>query len=188
MVNYCSKSGNYMSRISKQPIVIPAGVTVARNGEMITVTGTRGSLTRPFKDDISIEITPTEIQVSDTTHSIFTKALVGTYAAHLKNMIAGVTSGFEKKLILEGVGFKVAVNGNDIDMALGFSHPVKVAVPTGLTATAEKNLITISGVDKEIVGRFSAYLRSLKKPEPYKGKGMRYEKEIIRRKEGKRNA
>jgi large subunit ribosomal protein L6 len=177
-----------MSRISKQPITIPAGVTVTQSGKNITVTGTRGSLSRIFTDAVTIEIRDNEIQVSDTQKSIYTRALVGTYAAHLKNMIAGVTAGFEKKLILEGVGFKVAVNGSDIDMSLGFSHPVKVAIPAGITATAEKNLITLSGNDKEVVGSFAAYLRSLKKPEPYKGKGMRYEKEIIRRKEGKRNA
>lgn len=177
-----------MSRISKQPITIPTGVTVTRVNDMITVTGPKGSLTRPFKKDISIEISDSEIQVSDTTHSIFTKALVGTYASHLKNMIAGVVTAYEKKLILEGVGFKVAVNGNSVDMALGFSHPVKVEIPNGLTVTAEKNIISVSGIDKEAVGQFAAYLRSLKKPEPYKGKGMRYDTEIIRRKEGKKNA
>jgi large subunit ribosomal protein L6 len=177
-----------MSRISKQPIPIPAGVSVSRSADMITITGAKGSLTREFKKDIAIEITDSEIQVSDELHTIFTKALVGTYAAHIKNMITGVTSGYEKKLILEGVGFKVAVNGTDIDMSLGFSHPVKVATPSNLSVTAEKNLITVSGIDKDVVGQFAAYLRSLKKPEPYKGKGMRYEKEIIRRKEGKKNA
>ncbi len=103
-------------------------------------------------------------------------------------MFTGVTVGFTKKLILEGVGFKVAVNGNSVDMALGFSHPVKVEVPSGLVVTAEKNVITITGFNKDHVGQFAAKLRSLKKPEPYKGKGMRYEGEIIRRKEGKKNA
>jgi large subunit ribosomal protein L6 len=103
-------------------------------------------------------------------------------------MIAGVTTGYEKKLILEGVGFKSAVNGNKLDMALGFSHPVNVEIPAGITATAEKNVITISGIDKETVGQFSAYIRSLKKPEPYKGKGFRYDDEVIRRKQGKKSA
>jgi large subunit ribosomal protein L6 len=103
-------------------------------------------------------------------------------------MIAGVTTGYEKKLILEGVGFKSAVSGNMLDLALGFSHPVKLEIPAGLTITAEKNVITISGIDKEQVGQFSAYVRSLKKPEPYKGKGFRYDDEVIRRKQGKKSA
>ncbi len=185
---YCSKSGNYMSRISKQPIAIPAGVTIARSGEMITVTGPKGSLARQFRNDVSVEVAADLVTVSDPTQSIFTRALVGTYAAHIKNMIQGVTAGFTKKLILEGVGFKVAVNGNNVDMALGFSHPVKLEIPSELTVTAEKNIITVSGYNKDLVGQFAAKLRSLKKPEPYKGKGMRYEGEIIRRKEGKKNA
>jgi len=176
-----------MSRISKQPIVIPTGVTVIRNGKDITIAGAKGSLTRTFLPEIKIEISPTEIIVTNSEETIFTKALVGTYASHLKNMILGVTEGFTKKLILEGVGYKVAVNGNQIDMALGFSHPVKLEIPKGLTVTAEKNVTTITGFDKDLVGLFAAKLRSLKKPEPYKGKGMRYEGEIIRRKEGKKN-
>jgi len=177
-----------MSRISKQPITIPAGVTFARTGNEITVTGPKGSLTRTFLSDVSVELTPTEVIVTDPSGSIFTKALVGTYASHIKNMLQGVTLGYSKKLILEGVGFKVAVNGNSVDMALGFSHPVKVEIPNGLMVTAEKNVITVSGFNKDLVGLFAAKLRSLKKPEPYKGKGMRYEGEIIRRKEGKKNA
>ena len=100
----------------------------------------------------------------------------------------GVTKGFEKKLVLEGVGYKSAVAGTSLDLALGFSHPVKVPIPEGLTVTAEKNLITISGIDKESVGQFSAYVRSLKKPEPYKGKGFHYDGEVIRRKQGKKSA
>ncbi len=177
-----------MSRISKQPIAIPAGVTVTRVGDDITITGPKGALTRTFLTDVSVEITPSEIIVTDPTGSIFTRALVGTYASHIKNMLTGVTAGFSKRLILEGVGFKVAVNGNSVDMALGFSHPVKVEILSGLTVTAEKNIITVSGYNKDLVGQFAAKLRSLKKPEPYKGKGMRYEGEIIRRKEGKKNA
>jgi large subunit ribosomal protein L6 len=103
-------------------------------------------------------------------------------------MIAGVTEGFTKKLILEGVGFKSAVNGNMLDLALGFSHPVNLDIPSELTVTADKNIITITGIDKEKVGQFSAFVRSLKKPEPYKGKGFRYDDEVIRRKQGKKSA
>ena len=119
---------------------------------------------------------------------MFSRSLLGTYASHIKNMIVGVTTGYEKKLILEGVGFKSAVSGKSLDLALGFSHPVKVEIPEGLAVTADKNLITISGIDKEKVGQFSAYVRSLKKPEPYKGKGFRYDNEVIRRKQGKKSA
>ena len=116
----------------------------------------------------------------------FSKSLWGTYASHLLNMIAGVQNPYQKKLILEGIGFKSEVKGKDLNLALGFSHPVIVKIPEGITATAEKNNITITGIDKELVGNFAASVRALKKPEPYKGKGMRYEGEVIRRKQGKK--
>ncbi len=158
------------------------------NGSTATIAGPKGSLTREFKSDISLEVIDNAVVLTDAANTNFSKALIGTYASHIKNMIQGVAEGFTKKLILEGVGYKVAVNGSDIDLALGFSRPVKVKVPEALTVTAEKNVITVTGINKEDVGQFAAKLRSLKKPEPYKGKGMRYEGEIIRRKEGKRNA
>ncbi|MDO8660155.1 MAG: 50S ribosomal protein L6, partial [Candidatus Parcubacteria bacterium] len=107
-------------------------------------------------------------------------------ASHIKNMIVGVVTPYQKKLILEGVGFKSEVKGDKFNFALGFSHPVIVEIPKGITATAEKNNITITGIDKELVGSFTAMIRALKKPEPYKGKGMRYEDEVIRRKQGKK--
>jgi large subunit ribosomal protein L6 len=116
----------------------------------------------------------------------FSKSLWGTYASHIKNMIKGVETPYQKKLILEGVGFKSEVKGKTFNFALGFSHPIIVSIPEGIVATAEKNNITISGVDKELVGSFTAAIRALKKPEPYKGKGMRYENEVIRRKQGKK--
>ena len=116
----------------------------------------------------------------------FSKSLWGTYASHIKNMIIGVQTPYQKKLILEGVGFKSEVKGKELNFSLGFSHPVIVSIPEGITATAEKNNITITGIDKELVGSFTAAVRALKKPEPYKGKGMRYENEVIRRKQGKK--
>jgi large subunit ribosomal protein L6 len=177
-----------MSRLAKKPIEIPAGVTVSQDNRMLTITGPKGTLTREFRPEITIEIAGNEINVTLRAKDVFARSLLGTYASHIKNMIAGVTTGYEKKLILEGVGFKSAVVGNILDMALGFSHPVKVEIPAGITATAEKNLITITGIDKETVGQFSAYIRSLKKPEPYKGKGFRYDDEVIRRKQGKKSA
>jgi large subunit ribosomal protein L6 len=115
-------------------------------------------------------------------------ALWGTYASHVKNMVEGVNTGYTKKLVLEGVGFKSDVAGQVLNLALGFSHPVKVNIPSGITVTAEKNNITISGIDKELVGSFSASIRSMKKPEPYKGKGFHYADEVVRRKQGKKAA
>lgn len=177
-----------MSRLSKQPIELPTGVTATIEGEMITVSGPKGKLSRTFKKDISIVLENNAFVVSGTGADVFLRSLIGTYASHLKNMIEGVTTGYTKKLILEGVGFKSNVAGTSLDLALGFSHPVKLPIPAGLTVTADKNIITIIGSDKESVGQFSAYVRSLKKPEPYKGKGFRYDGEVIRRKQGKKSA
>lgn len=179
-----------MSRIGKQKIVIPAGVKVTESGNAVTVTGPKGSLTKNFRDDIIIAVTDKVINLNIKRNDKFSKSLWGTYASHLKNMIQGVVTPYQKKLVLEGVGFKSEIKsgggGKEFNFALGFSHPVIVKIPEGITATADKNNITISGVDKELVGSFTASLRALKKPEPYKGKGMRYEGEVIRRKQGKK--
>lgn len=177
-----------MSRLAKKPFPIPDGVTVAVADGIVTVTGPKGTLTRSVRPEITVAVEDGSIVLTMNEANVFTRSLWGTYASHLRNMVEGVTKGYEKKLILEGVGFKSAVTGNTLDMALGFSHPVKVEVPTGLAVTAEKNVVTIIGIDKESVGQFSAYIRSLKKPEPYKGKGFRYEGEVIRRKQGKKSA
>ena len=177
-----------MSRIGKQEILIPAGVEVALNNGVLTVKGPKGTLTKNFRDDVVVNITDKNVTLSIKRNDKFSKSLWGTYASHVKNMIAGVQTPYVKKLILEGVGFKSEVKGKDLVFALGFSHPVIVKIPEGLTATAEKNIITISGIDKEVVGSFTAQVRALKKPEPYKGKGMRYEGEVIRRKQGKKTA
>ena len=178
-----------MSRIAKQPIPIPAGTTVTLADGVFTVKGPKGTLTRAVKPDVVILIDADNVVLKpkDDT-SIFSRALWGTYASHVKNMFAGVTAGYSKKLILEGVGFKSEVKGKDLVLALGFSHGVNVAIPEGLTVTAEKNVITVSGIDKEMVGQFAAKVRAMKKPEPYKGKGFRYEGEVIRRKQGKKAA
>lgn len=178
-----------MSRIAKQPIPIPKGVEVKLDASVLSVKGPKGSLTRDVKPDVVILIDAENVVLKpkDDT-SIFSRALWGTYASHVKNMIAGVTEGYAKKLILEGVGFKSEVKGKELVLALGFSHGVNVAIPEGLTVTAEKNVITISGTDKEAVGQFAAKVRAMKKPEPYKGKGFRYDGEVIRRKQGKKAA
>ncbi len=177
-----------MSRIGKQEIQIPAGVEVKKEGVVLTVKGPKGTLTKNFRDDITIKIADKLITLDIKRNDKFSKSLWGTYASHIKNMIAGVQTPYSKKLILEGVGFKSEVKGKELVFALGFSHPVVVKIPEGITATAEKNNITITGIDKELVGSFTAAIRALKKPEPYKGKGMRYEGEVIRRKQGKKTA
>lgn len=175
-----------MSRIGKQEILIPAGVKVSQNGGVFTVVGPKGTLNKVFRDDVVVTIGDKAITLNIKRNDKFSQSLWGTYASHIKNMIQGVETPYQKKLILEGVGFKSEVKGKDLHFALGFSHPVIVPIPEGLTATAEKNNITVTGIDKELVGSFTAAVRSLKKPEPYKGKGMRYEGEVIRRKQGKK--
>ncbi len=177
-----------MSRIAKYPIAIPSGVTITIDGNNFTATGPRGSLTRAMHPLVTITMADGNINLTITKSDVFTRSIWGTTAAHVKNMINGVSTGFTKKLILEGVGFKSAVNGSMLDLALGFSHPVNIEIPTGLTVTAEKNVISISGINIEQVGQFSAYVRSLKKPEPYKGKGFHYDDEVVRRKAGKKSA
>ncbi len=175
-----------MSRIGKQEILIPAGVKIVQNGNSLSVTGPKGTLTKVFRDDVVITVSASNVTLNIKRNDKFSKSLWGTYASHIKNMIKGVETPYQKKLILEGVGFKSEVKGKEFNFALGFSHPVIVKIPEGITATAEKNNITITGTDKELVGSFTAAIRALKKPEPYKGKGMRYEDEVIRRKQGKK--
>ena len=177
-----------MSRLGKNPIEITAETTVTVSGDTVTIKGPKGELVRTFRPEISVEVKDNTIVLTPNGDNVFIRSLWGTVGSHVRNMMEGVTKGFEKKIILEGVGFKSAVAGSSLDLALGFSHPVKVPVPAGLTVTADKNIITISGIDKEVVGQFAAYVRSLKKPEPYKGKGFRYDGEVIRRKQGKKSA
>ncbi|MDH5442079.1 MAG: 50S ribosomal protein L6 [Candidatus Nomurabacteria bacterium] len=177
-----------MSRLGKQPITIPKGVEVKFAEGVLTVKGPKGELKREFKPSIKIEVGDTEITTTPVSKDIFTNALWGTYSSHIMNMIIGVTTGYEKKLILDGVGFKVDVKGSNLEMALGFSHPVVKVIPDELTVTAEKNTVTVQGIDKDLVGQFSAETRALKKPEPYKGKGFHYQGEVIRRKQGKKSA
>ena len=177
-----------MSRIGKKIITILPKTEVTYSDGLFTVKGPLGSLSKKFKPEIEITVGPTEITLVPKRVSLENKALWGTYASHIMNMIAGVTTPFTKKLILEGIGYKSDVKGSNLVLALGFSHLVNVPIPEGLKVTAEKNLITATGVDKEVVGEFVANVRSLKKPEPYKGKGMRYEDEVVKRKQGKKTA
>ena len=177
-----------MSRIGKQEIQIPKGVEITKSNDVLKVVGPKGTLTKIFRDDIIINIANDLVTLNVKRNDKFSKALWGTYASHIKNMIKGVETPYQKKLILEGVGFKSEIKGKELNLALGFSHPVIVPIPESITVTAEKNNITITGIDKELVGSFTANLRALKKPEPYKGKGMRYVDEVIRRKQGKKTA
>lgn len=176
-----------MSRIGKKEIAIPDKTEVSINAGVISVKGPKGSLERNFHPDISMTVADKNLSVSVNKKSKQSAALWGTWASHAKNMITGVNQGFEKKLVLEGVGYKSQVNGDKLVLELGFSHSVNVKIPSGLAVKAEKNIVTISGADKELVGSFSAQIRALKKPEPYKGKGFHYEGEVIRRKQGKKN-
>jgi large subunit ribosomal protein L6 len=175
-----------MSRVAKKPIVIPEKTEVKVDGVHVFVKGPLGEMTRTFKPGIEFKIENGAVLV--TLHRPEAYMLVGTYASHLKNMIKGVNVGFTKKLIIEGIGFKSDVKAGRLEMSLGFSHPVFVEIPKDLKVTADKNVITITGVSNESVGGFASKVRSLKKPEPYKGKGIRYENEVIRRKQGKKAA
>ena len=177
-----------MSRIGKQIITLPEKTEIVVSGDKIDVKGPLGELSRTLHPLIDIKVEGREVTVVPKRESIEGRALWGTFAAHVKNMVSGVNTPFEKKLILEGIGYKSEVKGDEIVFALGFSHPVRVKIPTGLKVTAEKNVITVSGPNKDLVGEFAANLRALKKPEPYKGKGMRYDNEIIKRKQGKKTA
>lgn len=176
-----------MSRLGKTPIAIPSGVTVTKDGQTVTVKGPKGTLTRDFTDMVTIEVTPEGVATAPASEERQAMSLWGTYASHIINMITGVTEGFTKQLELQGVGFRWAVAGNALEMQLGFSHPVKMDIPEGVTVTIEKNIMTISGTDKEVVGAFTANIRAKKKPEPYKGKGIRYVGEEVRRKQGKKS-
>lgn len=176
-----------MSRIAKKPISIPEKTQASYTAGIFTVKGPLGEIKKAFKDEIKVEINNNEILLSPMSNTLDTLSLWGTYASHIRNMFEGVNKGFEKKLIVEGIGFKSDVKGNQLHLALGFSHPVQVTIPEGLKVTAEKNIITVTGVDLEKVGQFVAQVRSLKKPEPYKGKGIRYSDETIRRKQGKKS-
>ncbi len=176
-----------MSHIGKKGIQIPDKVDVNLNGNILNVKSPLGEITRFIPDDVEVKITDKIIAVA-LRHGAPNKAVWGTFASHISNMIKGVTAGFEKRLIIEGIGFKAQLEGAKLSLNIGLSHPVKIEIPKGVKVQVEKNLITISGCDKETIGQFSANVRAFKEPEPYKGTGIRYEEEIIRRKAGKKAA
>jgi large subunit ribosomal protein L6 len=176
-----------MSRLGKLPIQIPQGVTAAFDGGVFAVKGPKGELSRRFKtDDVSLAIADGAVTVAPVKETDEAKALWGTYAAHVRNMMEGVTEGFQKQLEIEGVGYRAETSGTGIKLNVGFSHPVTLAIPDGVAVTVEKGLVTISGADKDTVGQFAANVRAVKEPEPYKGKGIHYVGEYIIRKQGKK--
>jgi large subunit ribosomal protein L6 len=176
-----------MSRIGKQPIQVPDNVDVKLDKDLIVVKGPKGELSQKLHSDIEVEVKDKEILIK-LKGKVKSTALWGTFRSLIANMIEGVTNGFEKKLIFEGVGYKALVNNNKLVLNLGYSHPIEIETPQGIELKVEKNTIIISGIDKQLVGETAAIIRSKRKPEPYKGKGIRYEDEVIRRKVGKKAA
>ena len=175
-----------MSRIGKQPVAIPEKTDVSVSDNSISVKGPLGELSRALNSSISVKVENNEVIVTPVDKSNKARALWGTYASHVKNMVKGVNEAFEKKLVVEGIGYRVNLSGKKLELIVGFSHSVVLEVPEGITVVVEKNNIGISGSDKEKVGQFAAEIRAVKKPEPYKGKGIRYEGEVVRRKQGKK--
>ncbi|MBQ8997011.1 50S ribosomal protein L6 [Candidatus Saccharibacteria bacterium] len=174
-----------MSRIGKQPIQVPAGVTITVGETEITVAGPKGSLNVPVQKNTQTAVEGDKIVVTRTDDEPESRAWHGLQRALLNNAVIGVTKGFSKQLEINGVGFRLQGGGKQIEMALGFSHPVKYTAPDGIDLKVDKMNITVSGIDKQKVGQVAAEIRSLKKPEPYKGKGIKYVDEQILRKAGK---
>ena len=174
-----------MSRIGKLPISIPSGVTITVDSDVITVVGSKGQLTVPHLSDVTVAIEDGSAIVTRKDDQRIAKAQHGLQRSLLNNAVDGVTKGFEKRLEVNGVGFRVGGGGQAIEMSLGFSHPVKYEAPTGVSLAVEKMNIIVSGIDKQAVGQVAAEIRSLKKPEPYKGKGIKYADEVVLRKAGK---
>lgn len=177
-----------MSRIAKKPIILPPKTEASFSAGLMTVKGPLGTLTKEFKPHIKVVVENGAITLTQSFKSLQSNALWGTYASHIRNMIAGVNKPYEKKLIIEGIGYKADVKGADLVLNVGFSHAVTLPVPQGLKVVSDKTGITVSGMDCEKVGQFAAVVRAAKKPEPYLGKGIRYSDEIIRRKQGKKAA
>lgn len=177
-----------MSRIGKQEINIPAGVSVTLENGLLIVKGSKGEIQRTLREEVRIKIADGKITSEPVRKSKFSNALWGTYMSHIKNMIQGVENEYEKKLLIEGVGYKWEVKGTDLYLNIGFSHQVILKIPKGLTIVADKTSLTIKGVDKEMVSGFAMEVRRTKMGEPYKGKGIRYSVEVLRRKQGKKSA
>ncbi|OHA01462.1 MAG: 50S ribosomal protein L6 [Candidatus Sungbacteria bacterium RIFCSPLOWO2_02_FULL_48_13b] len=175
-----------MSRVGKKPIEIPSGVSVVISNGSVTVKGPKGEITRSINPEVSLRQENSTLIVVPVAKTKRTPALWGLTRAIVAHSVEGVSRGFEKKLEIEGIGYRVNLDGKDLVFALGFSHPVKFPAPAGIEFKVEKNVMTVSGFDKELVGETAAKIRALKKPEPYKGKGIHYQGEVVRRKAGKK--
>lgn len=174
-----------MSRLAKKPTA--AGKTnVSVEHGVLTVKGSKGTLSKRVHPGVNITVDAGAVTIAPSNNSRLSKALTGTFASHVKNMVQGVETPFTRKLILEGVGFRVEIKGKDIVLTVGFSHTVPLTIPDDVTAVVEKNVIKLESINKESVGQFAADIRRVKPPEPYLGKGIRYDGEIIRRKQGKK--
>lgn len=175
-----------MSRIGKMPVALPAGVKVSVNDGILSVEGPKGKLTQQVREEVAFDIQKEEIIVTRKDESKASRSYHGLYRQLLNNMIEGVTKGFSKTLIVNGVGYRAEVKGNLLVLNLGYSNIIEFVIPEGITITVEgQNKVTVSAIDKQLVGQTAAEIRSLRKPEPYKGKGVKYENEVIRRKVGK---
>ncbi len=175
-----------MSRLGKQPIELPTGVEASIAEGVVTVKGPKGTLTLPVRDLVTISIEGNVITLTPAKETKPAQALWGTYASIIRNLVTGVTEGYKKVMEIEGVGYRAEAAGQKLTLNVGFSHPVILEVPEGLTTTVEKSVITVEGIDKHAVGQFAANIRKVKEPEPYKGKGIHYVGEYIIRKQGKK--
>lgn len=183
-----------MSRIGKKPIKIPEGVEIKLEEEKVSVSGPKGEISREIRPEIKVEIKNGEVLVSPKETKLNpregkrSRAFWGLTRALIANMIKGVTEGFEKQLEIQGIGYKAALEKEELVLYVGFSHSVRVKIPQEVQVSVEKNIIKVAGIDKELVGQVAANIRKVKKPEPYKGKGIRYVGEVVRRKVGKKAA
>jgi large subunit ribosomal protein L6 len=175
-----------MSRVGKMPVVVPSGVDIEIDGNHITVKGSKGELSRDFHERVAFQVEEGELVVTRPDDTRESKALHGLSRALLNNMVVGVSEGFSKELEIQGVGYRAALKGSNIELQVGYSHPVLIEAPDGITFDVpEPTKITVTGVDKEKVGQVAANIRKVRPPEPYKGKGIRYVGEYVRRKAGK---
>jgi large subunit ribosomal protein L6 len=175
-----------MSRIGKKPILIPENVQVKIEGDLFIVKGLKGEISRKIPPEIKVEVKENQILVVPLVKTLKAKALWGTIRAILNNMVKGVGEGFEKKLEIEGLGFRASLSGEDLELFVGFSHSVKIKASEGIKFSIEKNIITVSGIDIEKVARVASKIKKIKPPDPYKGKGIRYLGEAVRKKAGKK--
>lgn len=172
-----------MSRIGKSPIVLPSGVQVSVNGTIVTVTGPKGTLSRNISKDLTVNIENNVLTLINNGKSKDANAMHGLYRQLIHNMVVGVAEGFKKSLTINGVGYKASMKGNDVELSLGYSHPILVKAEKGITLSCDKNTITVSGIDKEQVGQFASRVRALRPVEPYHAYGVYYSDEVVRRKE-----